>query len=242
MNNYKLIIQYDGSNYAGWQVQNNAVTVQQKIIDSISVLLKEKVNLIGAGRTDTGVHALGQTANFRTEKEIDIFKFQYQLNSVLPADISIIKLENVPPEFHARFDAKSRSYLYFLTEYKSPFFNKYSFRYKARLDIEKLNELSSAFIGSHNFTSFSKKNSETKNKFCQIKHIRWKETNKIVVFYIEADRFLHGMVRTIAGTLLHSASNNLDKDYILNLLALENRNEAGMSVPGNGLFLYKVKY
>lgn len=242
MNNYKLIIQYDGSNYAGWQVQNNAISVQQTIIDAIMVLLKEKVNLIGAGRTDTGVHALGQTANFRTEKEIELSKFAYQLNAILPSDISVVALTKVPPDFHARFDAKKRSYMYLISKQKSPFFKNYSYRYKGLIDIEKLNLLSKYLLGSHDFTSFSRKNSDTKNKICNVMDIRWKESQGMVFFYIEADRFLHGMVRTVVGSLLHAMQNNLGNEYFLDLFEARSREAAAEAVPGKGLFLYKVKY
>lgn len=242
MNNYKLIIQYDGTEYAGWQVQNNAVSVQQTIIDAIKVLLKEKVNLIGAGRTDTGVHALGQTANFRTEIDIDVAKFTYQLNAILPSDISITELTKANPEFHARFDAKKRSYIYLISKQKSPFFKNFSYRYKGELNIANLNLLSKTFLGPHNFTSFSRKNSDTKNKICNIYDIRWKESQGMVFFFIEADRFLHGMVRTIVGTLLNANRYGLTAAHILDLFKAEERDLAGEAVPGKGLFLYKVKY
>ncbi|MEW6702656.1 MAG: tRNA pseudouridine synthase A, partial [Bacteroidota bacterium] len=112
MNNYRMLIQYDGTDYAGWQNQKNASSVQQKIIDTIELITKERVNLIGSGRTDAGVHALGQVANFRTEKELDLYKFNYSLNSILPNDISVLRIDKIDVSFHARFDAKWRSYLY----------------------------------------------------------------------------------------------------------------------------------
>jgi len=121
MNNYKVTIQYDGTNYAGWQIQSNSMTVQQKFADAVKVVLRERVNLIGSGRTDTGVHALGQAANFRTEQELDLYKFRYQINSILPADISSAQIVKVDENFHARFDARSRSYLYLFTIPNPPF-------------------------------------------------------------------------------------------------------------------------
>src|SRR3989337_3881348 len=121
MNNYKLLIQYDGTNYAGWQYQTNAVTIQQKIVEALKTLIMEDVNLIGSGRTDAGVHALGQVANFTTMQEIDLYKFKYSLNSILPNDISILDIQKVHQEFHSRFDAKRRFYLYILSKNKSPF-------------------------------------------------------------------------------------------------------------------------
>jgi tRNA pseudouridine38-40 synthase len=242
MHNYKLIIQYDGTNYAGWQTQLNAPSVQQKIIESAGLLLKEEVNLVGAGRTDSGVHALGQAANFRTDKLLDISKFSYQLNSILPRDISVLSVEQAAENFHARFDAKKRSYIYIFSKHKSPFFDRYSYRHKGFLNAAELNSLSKAFLGVHNFTTFSKKNSDTRNKICNIYDIRWRETNGLLLFYIEADRYLHGMVRTIVGTLLHMFNNKIPAEHILSLFDKEDREAAGASAPGKGLFLYKVKY
>ncbi len=138
MNNYKLTIQYDGTNYAGWQFQQNAETVQQKISDAIKIILKDEINLIGSGRTDAGVHAWGQIANFQTFHDLDTFKFNYSLNSILPKDISIIKIEKKEEDFHARFDAVKRSYFYLFSKYKSPFFDRYSYFYHDSLNIEHL--------------------------------------------------------------------------------------------------------
>ena len=244
MNNYKLQIQYDGTNYAGWQMQTNAISVQQKIVDAIEVIIKEKVNLIGSGRTDAGVHALGQVANFRTEKEIDAYKFSYSLNSILPNDIAIKSVEKVDESFHARFDAKSRSYIYLISKGKLPFYNSYSYHYPqiARIDFKKLNELSNVLIGAYDFTSFSKKNTEIENKFCEVSEIWWKEGKDLSTFHITANRFLHGMVRTIVGTLLNAVEMENGKNYLHNVLEKKNREEAYESVPAKGLFLFKVRY
>ncbi len=242
LNNYKLIIQYDGTGYSGWQIQKGQMTVQQKITESIEILLKEKVNLIGSGRTDTGVHALGQTANFRTEQEIDQHRFPYSLNSVLPRDISILKLEKVNETFHSRFDAKKRSYIYLISRYKSPFYSNYSWFYHPDIDCVKLNRLAESLPGRHNFSSFSRKNTDTKNMVCEIYLAHWKETRGLTVFYISADRFLHGMVRTIIGTQLFALKNNLGREYIEEVINARDREKAAEAVPAKGLFLFKVKY
>jgi len=241
LNNYKLTIQYDGTNYAGWQMQDNAKTIQETIARSIEIILKEKVNLIGSGRTDAGVHAFGQVANFRTEQEIDFFRFQHSLNSILPADISIIRMEKVPEKFHSRFDAKNRKYLYLISKIKSPFYYKYSLQ-KRNLNISMLNKLSKEFLGKKDFTSFCKKNSEVNNKFCEVTSIGWRETKEFYLFLISADRFLHGMVRTVVGTLFQAADKNLDEKFIRNIFEQFNREAAGEAVPAKGLFLYKVSY
>ncbi len=242
MNNFKLIIQYDGTKYSGWQIQKNQNTIQQKISDSIEIILKEKVNFIGSGRTDTGVHALGQAANFKSEQKINIHKFQYSLNSILPNDIVVLKMERVSENFHSRFDAKKRTYFYLITKHKSPFYFRYSYFYPYQADIAKLNQLSTSFTGKKDFTSFSRKRSDTKNKICEVYEARWKETKDFILFYISADRFLHGMVRTIVGTLLYSLKNNLDGKYIEDIFSEKNREAADEAVPAKGLFLFKVKY
>lgn len=244
MNNYKLIIQYDGTQFSGWQIQNNTTTVQGELVKNIGILIKEEVNLIGSGRTDTGVHALGQVANFRTEQKINIHKFVYSLNSLLPESISIIRSEKVTPEFHSRFDAKRRSYLYLLSNSKSPFYYKYSnFAPKiVDLDPVELNEFSKSLLGSHDFTSFSKKNVDITNKNCNIYSLHWRKTKGFLLFYIEADRFLHGMVRTIVGTIVRGVQTKTKSSFLLDILEKKNRESAWESYPAKGLFLYKVRY
>ena len=244
MYNYKLLVCYDGTGYSGWQIQSNTVTVQQKIIDSIEIIAKEKVNLIGSGRTDSGVHALGQVANFRSGQQLDLYKFRYSLNAVLPNDISVIGIETVDEKFHSRFDAKRRSYLYIFSHIKSPFFEKYSYMYPPveKIEISNLNSLSSILLGEHDFTSFSKKNTEIDEKKCTIYEIRWRRSGDKTIFYISANRFLHGMVRTIVGTVLSAAEKQMDKNHLLDVLAQKDRTEAEESVPAKGLFLFKVRY
>jgi len=239
--NYKLIIQYDGTNYAGWQIQENAVTVQEKIKDAIEILTKEEVNLTGSGRTDTGVHALGQVANFKTANELDLYRFKHSLNSILPKDISIENIEKTSEAFHSRFDAKKRSYIYLISKIKSPFYYPYSWYYHEPLDILKLKQLSDLLIGKFDFTSFSRKNTETVNKVCEIFQINWRETKELIIFYIEANRFLHGMVRTIVGTLIKLQTEGSGKKLV-EILDSKNRETAGEAAPAQGLFLYKVKY
>jgi tRNA pseudouridine38-40 synthase len=242
LRNYKLIVQYDGTNYAGWQIQLNAPSVQSVLQDSISRIINENINLIGAGRTDSGVHALGQTANFRTENEIDLYRFKHSLNSILPRDIAVKTIVEVDEDFHARYDAVIRSYIYLISKGKSPFYDKYSWWYHGLLNCDKLNSLSEYLIGEKNFTAFSRKASETENKICHIRNIRWKDWKDLVIFYVEADRYLHGMVRTMVGTLLHALKLNLNIDYLSGVLNSKDRESAGEAVPSKGLFLYKVKY
>jgi tRNA pseudouridine38-40 synthase len=242
MFNYKLTLQYDGTKYAGWQIQENALSIQEVIKSSIQQILQEEVNLIGAGRTDAGVHALGQVANFTLDKELDLFRFKYSINSVLPDDISITNIEVVDENFHSRFSAKKRSYIYLISIQKSPFFDRYSYNYYSELNQQKLNEISSVMIGSKDFTSFSKLNPEVQNKNCEVFEARWRKEKNLFIFYIEANRFLYGMVRAIVGTLLKAYSSESAIEYLENVFAKKNRDAAADAVPSKGLFLYKIKY
>jgi len=242
LKNYKLIIQYDGTNYSGWQIQKNSQSIQQKITDAIEVLLKEKINLIGSGRTDAGVHAFGQSANFRTETEINIYRFKHSLNSILPSDIVISEMNEVEFDFHARFDAKKRTYLYLMTPARSPFYKNYSYFYPHKIDLKKLNSLSNLFLGEKDFTSFSRKNSEIENKNCIVYKSFWRKRGELFLFSIQASRYLHGMVRTIVGTLLNAQDQNDSESFIKEIFNSNNREEAFEAVPAKGLFLYKVEY
>ncbi len=240
--NYRLLIQYDGTHFAGWQIQANAITIQQRISESIKTILHDEVNLIGSGRTDAGVHAWGQVANFKSEQELDLYRFKYSLNSILPTDISILKMDEVPEDFNSRFDAKKRSYIYLITKTQTPFYFKYSFYYKGKIDCEKINNLSKSLLGEKDFTSFSKKSSDIENKNCNIYNIHFKETKNFVIVIVEANRFLHGMVRTIIGTLLYAQKENLDEQFIEAVINAKDRESAKEAVPAKGLFLFKVKY
>jgi tRNA pseudouridine38-40 synthase len=242
LKNYKLIIQYDGTNYSGWQIQKNSESIQQKISEALEVLLKEKINLIGSGRTDSGVHAFGQAANFRIETDIDIYRFKHSLNSILPSDIVVTAMEEVDIEFHSRFDAKKRTYLYLITQARSPFYKNHTHFYPRKIDLPKLNSLSKLFLGEKDFTSFSKKNEKLENKNCIVYKAFWHKRGEVILFSIQANRFLHGMVRTITGTLLNAQDQTESERFIQEIFNSQNREEAFESVPAKGLFLYKVEY
>jgi len=242
MFNYKITIQYDGTRYAGWQIQENAITIQEVISKSVKQILQEEIILIGAGRTDAGVHALGQVANFEMSRELDLFKFKYSLNSVLPDDISITNIEPVDEKFHARFSAKKRSYLYLISNQKSPFFERYSYTLYSEFNQDKLNELSSTLVGIQDFTSFCKTNTDVQNKICEVYEAKWRRQKNFFIFYIEANRFLYGMVRAIVGSLLKAHSSEEGINYFKYIFSMKDRSAAADAVPAKGLFLYKVKY
>lgn len=241
MNNYLLTIQYDGTEYSGWQIQNNSTSVQSVVTNAINILVDDEINLVGSGRTDSGVHALGQVANFKCERTLDSRKFLYSLNSLLPYDISIVNFDTVAENFHSRFDAKKRSYLYVISKIKSPFYFRYSLLRKD-LNVDLLNSLSEVLCGKHDFTSFCKKNSDVKNKMCNIFSAQWKEYKNFYLFFITADRFLHGMVRAIVGTMFKLEKLSDAKENLKNILETKDRETAGEAVDAKGLFLYKVEY
>lgn len=244
MFNYKLTVEYDGTQYAGWQIQRENKTIQGEIVNAIQQVLQEEVNLIGSGRTDAGVHALGQVANFRSSQELDTHKFCHSLNSLIPDDISIKSVELAHEGFHSRFEAKKRSYLYLISHFKSPFYHKYSYYYSpaVNMDFEALNRLSKVLLGEHDFTSFCRTKTEIDNKICSVNYVHWRSSKSFTIFYIEANRFLHGMVKTAVGTLLHAEKNKLGEEYIRSVLNKKDRCEAGEAVPSKGLFLFKVRY
>lgn len=241
MINYKLTIQYDGTNYSGWQIQENSNSVQGAISNAAQEILNENINLIGSGRTDSGVHALGQVANFKTETSLDLHRFLHSLNSVLPNDISVTSIENVNINFNSRFDAKERVYFYLVSKSKTPFYYKYSLK-RNKLNVDRFNEIGSEFLGKHDFTSFCRKKTDIKNKICKVKSIQWRETKNFYLFFICADRFLHGMVRTIIGTMFKLENVANAREAAKDILDANDREAAGEAVAAKGLFLYKVNY
>ena len=176
MPNYKITIQYDGTDFFGWQSQPDGNTVQDNLLKVISQITQEKVNLIGSGRTDSGVHALGQVANFRIMNKFDEYKFLHALNSLTPSTISVSDIKLVDDEFHSRFDAKKRSYIYLTSKKNSPFLDKFSYKYPYanKIRINNLKKISTALIGKHDFTSFCKTKTDTENKICNIYNISWR--------------------------------------------------------------------
>ncbi|MCB0731250.1 MAG: tRNA pseudouridine(38-40) synthase TruA [Ignavibacteriae bacterium] len=244
MPNYKITIQYDGTDFYGWQSQPNGNTIQDKITEAIFKITNQKIDLKGSGRTDAGVHSLGQVANFLIADGLNLYRFQHSLNAVLPNSIAVKNIAEVEENYNARFDAKKRSYLYFLSKNKSPFYQKYSYYYPYLKsdDLSFIKKISKSFFGEHDFTSFCKTQTDTENKNCNIFDISFKTQGDFIIFKIEANRFLHGMVRTIIGTLLKSVKNKNNSNIIDEIINAKNRESAGEALPAKGLFLYKVKY
>ncbi|MGD0710981.1 MAG: tRNA pseudouridine(38-40) synthase TruA [Bacteroidales bacterium] len=245
MPRYFIKLSYDGTNYHGWQSQDNAHTVQAELENTLSVILKENIQITGAGRTDTGVHARNYFAHFDVEtifNKEQINDLVYRLNSVLPLDISILNVFPVKNEAHARFTAISRTYKYYICRSKDPFNNNYAWRIYGDLDVDAMNEAANTLFDYVDFTSFSKLHTDVKTNNCKILHVRWTEENGLLVFTIIADRFLRNMVRAIVGTLIDVGKGKISLAEFRKIIESKNRCDAGYSVPAQGLFLEEIKY
>jgi tRNA pseudouridine38-40 synthase len=243
LRNLKLTIEYDGTNYYGWQIQSrNLKTIQGTIEKVLERILQQKVRLIASGRTDKGVHALNQIANFKTSSDISCDKLRYALNSLLPSDIVVKKIEEVALSFHSRFSAKSKVYRYLILnrKYPSAFLKDKAYFYPYPLNIKLMKKSAFLLKGRHNFKSFQINGKEKKNCIRNIKNIRILKKNNLITIEIEADGFLKGMVRSIVGTLLEIGRGKpLD---IKKILKAKERKFSGPTVPACGLYLVKVKY
>lgn len=239
---YFLEFSYNGKSYHGWQNQPNAISVQEVIENALSTLLRNKTDVVGAGRTDSGVHAKQMFAHFDVNIPVDRDDLLHKLNSFLPADISIHYIHEVKDNAHARFDAVSRTYEYWITQSKNPFLSDYSYCLKNPLDIKKMNKASKILFEYDNFQCFSKSKTDVKTYLCHIMEVNWKSDNEKLVFTIKADRFLRNMVRAIVGTLIEVGTNKFSKEDVKKIIESKNRSKAGVSVPAHGLYLTKVEY
>lgn len=242
---YFVHLAYNGKNYCGWQIQDQAPTLQSELEHAFSVLLKTPVSLTGAGRTDTGVHAKNFYAHFDMPDAIDMSLEQltYKLNAFLPQDIVIYRIFPVKEEAHARFDAISRTYRYYVSLKKNPFHNEFYYRYYLPLDIETMNRCCQKMMQYTDFTSFSKLHTQTKTNNCTIYHAQWvRIDDESLYFEITANRFLRNMVRAIVGTLLDVGSGKITEEDFCRIIEQKNRCSAGTSVPANALFLEEIKY
>lgn len=239
---YFLDISYLGTAFHGWQIQPNAHTVQAEINHALNTLLQADLSCVGSGRTDTGVHASQQIAHFDAEEKIDPAQFQYRLNALLPKEISINKILAVKAEAHARFDAESRTYHYYIHRRKDPFRTGISYFFSADLHTELIDEGLKILKDWKNFQAFSKVHTNVNHFDCDIYDIRWSEENDSHCFSVSANRFLRGMVRAMVGTLLEMGLGRFQSKDLINILESGNRSAAGRSVPAEGLCLTAVKY
>jgi len=244
MQRYFLKLAYDGTGYHGWQVQQNAHTVQAELEQKISLLLRETISITGCGRTDTGVHAREFYAHFEVEKPISSEKdFVFKINRFLPKDIVVYALFQVDSQMHARFSAVSRTYKYYINRVKNPFENRFSYFYNGPLNIDKMNKAAAILLAFSDFTSFSKLHTQTATNLCVVSEARWDSfSDGKWVFTITADRFLRNMVRAVVGTLLEIGKEKMSPEEMVDIIKAKNRSRAGFSVPAAGLFLEKIQY
>ena len=240
---YFITFSYDGTSYHGWQIQPHSISVQEELQKAISTLLRQTIEVVGAGRTDTGVHARKMIAHFDFETEVDCTQLVYKLNKILPRDIAVQKVEKVADDMHARFSATSRTYHYFVHMAKDPFLRAYSWQVYGEPDFELMNEAAKVLMEYRDFTSFSKVNTDTKTNDCTITEAHWDRVGECQWrFTITANRFLRNMVRAIVGTLLEVGRGRMTIDQLRHVIEAKDRCCAGDSVPGNALFLVEVKY
>ena len=243
MQRYFIYLAYDGTNYHGWQIQPNGSSVQECLMKALATFLRREVEVIGAGRTDAGVHASLMVAHFDNEEELDTLNVTDKLNRLLPPDISVFKVCRVKRDAHARFDATARTYKYYVTTTKYPFNRQYRCRVYGTLDFELMNRAAATLFDYSDFTSFSKLHTDVKTNLCRIMHAEWtQEDDTTWVFTIQADRFLRNMVRAIVGTLLEVGRGKLTVEGFRQIIEQQDRCKAGTSAPGNALFLVDVEY
>ena len=244
MHRYFIQLSYNGKNYHGWQIQPNAITVQEVLNKKLSVILSEKINLVGAGRTDAGVHSEYFIAHFDSEKSQlhNDDNLIFKINRFLPVDIAVHKIIAVKNEAHARFDAISRTYEYRISTLKEPLLTDFSYYFYGEPDIEAMNQAALRLFDFNDFTSFSKLHTDTKTNNCRILEAKFHYEKKLLIFTITADRFLRNMVRAIVGTLLEVGLHKMKVAEFVRIIESKNRSNAGFSVPPQGLFLTNINY
>lgn len=240
---YFVELQYDGAAYCGWQRQPDAETVQGVIEQRLSMLRRVPTEIVGAGRTDTGVNASFYVAHFDSDEAVDCAQLAYKLNKVLPDDIVILRIYEVEGDKHARFDAKQREYTYFLTPHKSPFRRFSAWYFAVDLDVERMNQAATALLRYDDFTSFAKLNSNNKTNICHISHAQWVvESDGVLRFTIRADRFLRNMVRAIVGTLVDVGRGRYTVEQFEDIIRSKDLSRSSAGAPACGLFLSDVRY
>jgi tRNA pseudouridine38-40 synthase len=240
--NIKLKIEYDGTDFSGWQKQPKSRTVQGEIEDKLKKILQEKVTLIGSGRTDVGVHALEQVANFKTESKLELNSIHKGLNSLLTKDIFIKDIEEVDLDFNSRYNAKSRVYKYKIYSGRNVFLRRHVWEVFYSLDFEKLKKATRILSGKHDFTSFCVSKSAKMDNNCEVMKAFWKKDGNRLEFEIEADRFLHTMVRSLVGTLIDVGRGYFSLKDFADILKAKDHKKAGLTAPAKGLYLVRVNY
>jgi len=239
---YFIELSYNGKAYHGWQNQPNAISVQEVLEKALSTLLRESIEIVGAGRTDAGVHAKQMFAHFDTNDEFSLEDLIYKLNSFLPKDVAIQNIFEVPNDAHARFDAISRSYIYRISLTKNVFDYDYSYNFKLPLDFHAMNKACKVLFEYEDFKCFSRSNTDVKTYNCEIMSAEWKQEQNMLVFSITANRFLRNMVRAIVGTMIDIGLGKISIEQFHDIIKSKDRTNAGASVPGHGLYLTNITY
>lgn len=244
MRNIKLTISYDGTRYAGWQSQKNAIAIQDVLERAIKAVTCQKAALVGSGRTDAGVHAIAQVANFRTASRMPDASLRFAINAKLPEDILVTKAEDASPHFNAQKSAKSKIYRYTIynKEQIDPFLRCYVHKCFYTLDIRRMRKAAKAFMGRHNFAAFMAAGSNSKTSVRTVKHISIEKNGDLIYIYIEANGFLYNMARNIAGTLVEAARGKISPDDVRSIIKKRQRRLCGPTLPAKGLCLVGVKY
>jgi tRNA pseudouridine38-40 synthase len=235
-------ITYNGTHYHGWQNQANAVGVQEVVEGALSKIFRTKIEIVGSGRTDTGVHCIQQFFHADIEKEFDEKIWLVKINSLLPKDIAIRSIKPVKENAHARYDAFERSYQYKITRVKDPLLVGYAYYFFKEVNVANLNRAAALLVGEQDFECFSKVKTDVNHFICDLKAARWNQKGDMLVFSITANRFLRGMVRAIVGTLLDVGTGKITLQEFETILKSKDRKKAGMNVPPEGLYLTSVKY
>lgn len=242
MRNIRLRLEYDGTAYVGWQRQMNGRSVQGEIEGVLVRVLQEAVSVIGAGRTDAGVHARGQVGNFRTASHLTTNEIHRALNGLLPDDIIVHEAQDVPLEFHARYSAKARRYSYLISRGPTALLRHQCWVLKYRLDVAKMQTCAEWILGEHDFASFCRTQADVDHHSCTVGESKWVEEGTYLRYEITANRFLHGMVRALVGTMVDVGRGHRSMEEFMNILSLRDRRAAGMAAPALGLVLEKVIY
>ncbi len=244
MKNFLLEISYNGAAYHGWQIQENAVTVQQKIQDAIEKVFGKREDIKGCSRTDSGVHANSFFCNLKTEKNISAEKIPAALNAYLPFDIAVKSSREVPDDFHARYNCKGKEYIYKVwnSQIRNPFYEKRYYHYKYSIDTDLLNSEAQSFVGVHDFSAFCATGSAVEDKVREIFDFKVVRNGDEVLFFVSGNGFLYNMVRIMVGTLLDISSGKIEKNSIDRILKSGKRESAGFTVPPDGLYLNRVFY
>ena len=243
MQRYFITFAYDGTAYHGWQIQPNGNSVQEELQKALSTILRENIEVVGAGRTDAGVHARRMTAHFETEANFDCAQLAYKLNRLVPRDIAIYDVYPVDADMHARFSATLRTYHYYIHTRKNPFLRHYSCELHYQLDFDLMNQAAARLLAVDDFGAFCKAHADVKTTLCNVTEAVWvRDSDDAWHFRISANRFLRNMVRAVVGTLIEVGRHRMTLQQFADVIASGSRSNAGESMPGNALFLEDVKY